>query len=58
MQDGTETVGKHSRARSKRGGTKNTQGSIGLVKQEDADFVFLQEVDVKATRSYQVNQRI
>lgn len=57
MQDGTETVGKHSRARSKEEEEKNTQGSIGLVRQEDADFVLLQEVDVKADRSYQVNQR-
>ena len=34
-----------------------TEGSLNLVKSQEADFIFTQEVDEKADRSYQVNQR-
>ena len=56
MKDGTKTVGKSSRAESKEEACSNTEGSIGLLKEEDPDFLFIQEADEKATRSYQLNQ--
>ena len=57
MLDGTKTTGKHSRALSKEAETANTEGSIDLLKEGNADFLFVQEVDEEATRSYKVNQR-
>ncbi len=57
MKDGTRTVGKHARARSKEEEQTNTEGSLAVLKNEKADFLFVQEVDEKATRSYQMNQR-
>ncbi len=57
MMDGTKTKGKHSRALSKEAEISNTEGSIGVLKEGNADFVFVQEVDEKATRSCKVNQR-
>lgn len=35
---------------------KNTKQSIDILKNNDADFYLLQEVDVKAHRSYNINQ--
>lgn len=57
MEDGTPTVGKSARARSKEETLANIDGSIELMKQAGCDFYFVQEVDEKATRSYQVNER-
>lgn len=57
MKDGTKTAGKHARALSKEEELANTEGSLELLKAQDADFIFTQEVDEKATRSYGVNQR-
>lgn len=57
MLDGTKTVGKHARALSEKAERENTEGSLNLVKSQEADFIFTQEVDEKADRSYQVNQR-
>ena len=57
MKDGTKTVGKHARALSKEAELANTAGSLELLKAQNTDFIFTQEVDEKATRSYQVNQR-
>lgn len=57
MADGTPVVGKHGRAVSKEHVITNTNGSKKLVKKLSADYILLQEVDVKATRSYGVNQK-
>ncbi|WP_343342295.1 hypothetical protein [Terrisporobacter petrolearius] len=57
MEDGTALVGKHSRAVSKENALKNTNGSIETVKKLSPDFALLQEVDVNATRSYNINQK-
>lgn len=56
MLDGTKTVGKSSRAESKEAALVNTEGSIGFLEAEDPDFMFIQEADEKATRSYKINQ--
>lgn len=56
-KDGTKTVGEHARAFSKEDELANTAGSLGLLKEQGTDFIFVQEVDEKATRSYQVNQK-
>lgn len=48
--------GKHARGFNKQAILDNTYGSIQLMKEQQADFLFLQEVDIKATRSYHVNQ--
>lgn len=56
MKDGTKTTGTSSRAESKEEALANTEGSIGLLQSEDPDFIFVQEVDEKATRSYGINQ--
>lgn len=57
MEDGTPTAGQYARARSKEEALANIDGSIDLMKQADCDFYFIQEVDEKATRSYQINER-
>lgn len=57
MKDGTATAGQYARARSKEEVLTNIDGSIELMKQADCDFYFIQEVDEKATRSHQVNER-
>lgn len=57
MLDGTKTAGKHARALSEEAELANTKGSMELLKSQNVDFIFTQEVDEKATRSYQVNQR-
>lgn len=56
MEDGTEVVGKYSRARSKEHALRNTNGSTEIVEKLAPDFALLQEVDVRATRSHKVNQ--
>ncbi|WP_312372584.1 endonuclease/exonuclease/phosphatase family protein [Lachnoclostridium sp.] len=48
--------GKYSRAYNKQAAIDNINGSIKVVKSKDTDFIFLQEVDLKATRSYGVNE--
>lgn len=48
--------GKESVAKSKQAVIDNITGAIGLVKSHNPDFMLIQEVDVKATRSYQVNE--
>lgn len=57
MEDGTEVVGLYSRARSKDNAQKNTNGAIEAIKELSPDFALLQEVDVEATRSYNINQK-
>ena len=56
LKDGTKIVGKHSKAFSKEDVLKNTNGVINILKTANTDFVLLQEIDVKSTRSYKVNQ--
>ena len=51
-----ETCGYYSTARSKEEVNFNVNGAINTVKSLDLDFVLLQEVDVKSTRSYKINQ--
>lgn len=57
MKDGTVMTGKFSRGMSQENVLKNTKGSIHLINELATDFILLQEVDVKATRSYQINQK-
>lgn len=56
MSDGTKTRGKYGKGISKEDVQKNTDGSIAEIKKLNSDFVFLQEVDEKASRSYKINQ--
>ena len=48
--------GEYSRARSKESVLQNTNGAIEILKSLSPDFIFLQEVDLKSTRSYFINQ--
>ena len=57
MKDGTVMRGKSSRGINQENVLKNTKGSINLINELATDFILLQEVDVKATRSYQINQK-
>ena len=57
MADGVETKGTSGKAASKDEVERNIQGSMNIMKELNADFYFLQEVDEKADRSYDVNQR-
>ncbi len=56
MNDGTKTKGKYGKARSKKNVLKNTNGAISILESIDADFMMIEEVDFKSTRSYKVNQ--
>jgi endonuclease/exonuclease/phosphatase family metal-dependent hydrolase/uncharacterized protein YxeA len=56
MKDGTYVTGKYAKAKSKEVVLTNTNGAIETIKNLNSDFVFFQEVDKKATRSYKVNQ--
>lgn len=56
MNDGTITKGKYGKAVSKDNVLKNTKGSLDILKSVNADFMMLEEVDTKSTRSYKVNQ--
>lgn len=57
MADGTPTAGKYGKAVSKQSVLDHTNGAIGVLRDLDADFCLLQEVDEKADRSYDVDQR-
>lgn len=48
--------GKYSVAESKESAISTIQGAADMVKGYEADFIFFQEVDLDATRSYHVNQ--
>lgn len=48
--------GKYSRAYNKEAVLDNVNGSIKVLKEEQSDFLLLQEVDIKSTRSYGVDQ--
>lgn len=57
MKDGTPVKGKSSRGSSKENVLNNTNGSVEIIKKLSTDFTLLQEVDLKATRSYVINQK-
>lgn len=48
--------GRQSRATSRNHVLNNISGAVDTIKNQDADFIILQEVDKKATRSYHVDQ--
>lgn len=56
MEDGTATQGKYGKAISKESVEANTKGAMQELKELDADFLLLQEVDIDADRSYHINQ--
>ena len=55
-EEGNETCGYYSTAKSKEEALFNINGSIDTIKSLNSDFVLLQEVDVKSTRSYKIDQ--
>ncbi len=56
MFDGTKTKGKYAKAFNKEVVIENTESFSELFTLQKSDFVFCQEVDIKAKRSYKVNQ--
>ncbi len=50
------TSGKYGKGIDKYSVAKNTEGSIALTEEQNADFILLQEVDEKADRSYGIDQ--
>ena len=54
--DGSVVTGKHGTAVSKDECNFNTTGAIATVAGLDVDFALFQEVDIKSTRSYKINQ--
>ncbi len=56
MLTGEKVAGTMAKAASIDVVNTNTQGSINTIMNENPDFVFLQEVDINANRSYHVNQ--
>lgn len=56
MLDGTKLTGKGSKAASLDIVISNTAGAIEIVEAQNPDFMFFQEVDIKATRSHKYNQ--
>ena len=57
MADGRKTVGKYGKGVSKENTIKNTNGAISILEKLDSDFMIIEEVDTKSTRSYKVNQK-
>ncbi|MBP5694129.1 MAG: endonuclease [Bacilli bacterium] len=55
-EDGNETCGHYSTAKSKEAVEFNTNGAVNAVFSEAPDFVCFQEVDTDSTRSYHINQ--
>lgn len=56
MNDGVYVKGKYATAKNKDIVLENTSGAINVIKNLGTDFMFFQEVDKSATRSYGVNQ--
>lgn len=56
MKDGKYVSGKYATAQSKEIVLSNTSGAINTIKNLNSDFMFFQEVDKDATRSYNINQ--
>lgn len=57
MDDGEEVAGKYAKGLNKADVQKNVGGQVSIIKETDADFYFLQEVDEKADRSYKINMK-
>ncbi|MBQ9265526.1 MAG: endonuclease/exonuclease/phosphatase family protein [Bacilli bacterium] len=55
-EEGKETCGHHSTAKSKDEVIFNTNGAISTTLEQNPDFVCFQEVDTDSTRSYHINQ--
>jgi endonuclease/exonuclease/phosphatase family metal-dependent hydrolase len=55
MKDGTKTVGVHGKGISYDDVKKNVDGQESVIKAQATDFVFVQEVDKEADRSYKIN---
>ena len=56
MKNGTYVSGKYAKARDKGSVLTNTYGAINALTNTNSDFMFIQEVDKEATRTYEVNQ--
>lgn len=56
MKDGTKTAGSSGRGTSKEAVERNTANAAKTLKELDADFYLVQEVDTNSTRSYKVDQ--
>lgn len=54
--EGNATCGYDSKAKSKEEVLFNVNGSINTIESLNCDFILLQEVDLKSTRSHKVNQ--
>ncbi len=57
MKDGTKTVGERAKGISKERVEQNISGQLAHIKDNPTDFIFLQEVDTEADRSYKVNMQ-
>lgn len=55
MKDGKAVTGKYAKGMSKEDVEKNVSGQVERVREQNADFYFLQEADEKADRSYGIN---
>lgn len=55
MNDGTKIVGIYAKGMNEQDVEKNISGQLSVSKEQNADFYFFQEVDVKAHRSYKIN---
>lgn len=54
--NGSETVGYYSKAKSKEEVMFNINGAVNCVNELEPDFVFFQEVDVDSTRSFYIDE--
>ncbi len=57
MADGTKTVGSSGKAKSQQTAEANTQGTIQVAREHEADFMLFQEVDTNSDRSFHINQK-
>ncbi len=55
MNDGTKVAGIYAKGMNKKDVEKNVSGQLSVSKEQNADFYFFQEADVKAHRSYKIN---
>ncbi len=56
MEDGTSVSGSESRAKNKEVVLENIDKLIDVLRENDPDFICLQEVDIDSTRAHHVNQ--
>ena len=55
MNDGRKVAGKYAKGMNKADVESNVSGALSVVREQNADFYFLQEIDTKAHRSYQID---